>query len=396
VKTPLASIVLALAIVTSGLQSSAAADPGAVLTEILTAKTVSADWFDGAFLAAVNGANQIDAILGQLRSKLGAFQSITRQKDGSFLAKFTKGTMLCNISLDPGGRVQGLFFHAPQLSATSLDDALQRITSLSGSTSYVVTRNGKELAAAGQDRALSVGSTFKLSVLAALQAEITKQTRHWTDVVALSPSWKSLPSGILQKWPDNAPLTIQTLATLMISQSDNTAADALIALVGRPAIAPYADGNDPFFTTHDLFVLKSNGHSALRAAWRTGNVKQRTALVAELDAMPLPTIANVETSTANSDIEWHYTNRQLCALMSQVESLPLMSVNPGISTDGWKRVAYKGGSDFGVISMTAWLVADDGTSFCVSATQNTTTKDVDETAFVTAFQGIASFLSQHP
>jgi beta-lactamase class A len=395
VRTLLVSIVLALAIVASGLGSRAAATPQTVLTEILTAKTLSADVFSDTFGASV-GVNKVNAVLDQLRAKLGAFQSVAPQKDGSFLAKFAKGTMVCEISLDNDGRVQGLFFQTPQLYATSLDDALGRITALAGSTSYVVIKNGKELAASGQDRALSVGSTFKLSVLAALQEQIARQKLHWNDVVPLSAAWKSLPSGFLQTWPNDTPLTLQTLATLMISQSDNTAADSLISIVGRPAIAQYADGNDPFMTTHDMFVLKSNGRSALRDAWRNGDTKQRTALVAKLDAMPIPKIGDLDRSPANSDIEWHYTNRQLCALMSQVQALPFMSVNPGITATGWKRVAYKGGSDWGVFSMTVWLTADDGTTYCVSATENTTTSPANEDAFPTAFQSVTSYLAQHP
>ena len=40
-----------------------------------------------------------------------------------------------------------------------------------------------------------------------------------------------------QDWPKGAPVTLHTLATLMISISDNTATDQLIAIVGRDAIA---------------------------------------------------------------------------------------------------------------------------------------------------------------
>ena len=43
----------------------------------------------------------------------------------------------------------------------------------------------------------------------------------------------SLPSGITQSWPAGSPVTLQTLATLMISISDNTATDTLVTLERR-------------------------------------------------------------------------------------------------------------------------------------------------------------------
>ncbi|MFL9455456.1 serine hydrolase [Tolypothrix bouteillei VB521301_2] len=51
------------------------------------------------------------------------------------------------------------------------------------------------------------------------------QVLAWKDVVQLQPSEKSLPSGMLHTWPDGSYLTVQTLASLMISLSDNTATD---------------------------------------------------------------------------------------------------------------------------------------------------------------------------
>lgn len=52
---------------------------------------------------------------------------------------------------------------------------------------------------------------------------------------------KSLPGGILQNWPKGAPLTLHTLAGLMISQSDNTAADTLLEILGRDVVCRCRD-----------------------------------------------------------------------------------------------------------------------------------------------------------
>ena len=87
--------------------------------------------------------------------------------------------------------------------------------------------------------------------LDALRAEIDGKKRSWKDVVELVPEHRSLPSGILQGWPDHAPMTVYGLAGLMISISDNTATDALLTLVGCNAriTASLALGGRPFQPT---------------------------------------------------------------------------------------------------------------------------------------------------
>ncbi|WP_373047449.1 serine hydrolase [Vulgatibacter sp.] len=87
--------------------------------------------------------------------------------------------------------------------------------------------------------------------LGAVVAELVRATeageRRWDEVVRLAPEAYSLPSVLLQDWPAGAPVTLQTLATLMISRSDNTATDQLVHLLGRERIEAMlvATWNDP-------------------------------------------------------------------------------------------------------------------------------------------------------
>jgi hypothetical protein len=61
-----------------------------------------------------------------------------------------------------------------------------------------------------------------------------------------------------------------------------------------------------------------------------------------------------------------------------------MGINPGaVKKSDWDAVAYKGGSEPGVLNMTAWL-RKGSRSHCVSATWNAPQK-LDETGFATAF-----------
>ena len=86
-------------------------------------------------------------------------------------------------------------------------------------------------------------------------------------------SGRSLPSGMLHNWPEGAPVTLHTLASLMISISDNTATDILLGLVGRENVermmgrigiaAP--ERNRPFLATREIFALKTAPEAEQRA-----------------------------------------------------------------------------------------------------------------------------------
>jgi len=376
-------LALGLALLVANVPSVSAATitPAAALERVLTAPAQDTAWYSAEMRAAAPPA-QIDAVVGSVRKQLGTFVKLTGDgTGGNYVAVYTGGTMPCWISLNAGGIIDGLFFKAPQPTVGSLDAALARFAPLHGTLSYVVTEDGTERAARGQDKPLGVGSTFKLAVLTALVKQIDAGKRHWSDVVRVRDGWKSLPSGFLQTWPDGSHVTLETLASLMISISDNTATDILIHTLGRAVIEPYAGANVPLLTTHDMFALKTKGAAAARAAWRAGDAPVRRKMIAALDGAHLSADA-LDLRPADDDIDWQFTNRQLCALMAGVRHLPLFVINPGVATaSDWKSVAYKGGSDAGIISMTTWLVAKSGEQFCVSVTLNDATAAVDENAF---------------
>ena len=92
------------------------------------------------------------------------------------------------------------------------------------------------------------------------------------------------------------------------------------------------------------------------------------------------------------EVEWFFTARELCELMAQVQALPLMSVSPGVvNPDSWERVAFKGGSEPGVLNLTAWLTGVGGASYCVSATRNQDAP-IDNNAFISLYNGLIGTL----
>ncbi|MGH7756734.1 MAG: hypothetical protein ACREM8_10690 [Vulcanimicrobiaceae bacterium] len=87
-------------------------------------------------------------------------------------------------------------------------------------------------------------------------------------------------------------------------------------------------------------MLKSKTNVALREQYRVRNGQQRRMVLVEVDRQPLPGIGDVDTSPALSEFELNFSNRQLCAMMRDVQDLPLMGVNPGVaSASQWNHIA---------------------------------------------------------
>ncbi len=389
-----ALLVCAVVLMAGGARADTAAGltPQAALVRLFTADHVDADWFAPAFLSQVSAA-QVETIVGQLKAQLGAFKSV-KPEEQKYRVLFERGDDLASIRLDDNGRIVGLFFEVPLQYASSFQSAFDAFAQLPGQVSVYVEKGGAQRAALLGDSPLAVGSAFKLAVLNALEQQIARHATSWESVVRIEAREKSLPSGILQTWPDATPLTVNAVAALMISQSDNTAADMMLLHAGRSNVEAFGPRNRPFLTTREAFVLKDPKNANLLARYRTGSESQRRAMLPQIDALPLPAASIFGTQPLDTDIEWFFTTRELCALMRGVESVPLMGINPGVADPGdWRSVAYKGGSEPGVLNLTTWLIAKDGASFCVSATWNDT-KALDELKFFGLYKSLLSTLTR--
>ncbi len=252
-----------------------------------------------------------------------------------------------------------------------------------------------DLAAVNADEPLAVGSAFKLAVLAALENQIDEGTQQWNRVVSLQAEWKSLPSGMLQDWPDGTQLTLDTLATLMISISDNTATDALIDVVGRDTVEALAPHNQPLLTTKEAFILKNPENARLLRRYKFGNASARRRVLQQVDDRPLPGKSLFANAPIAPEVEWFFTTRELCSLMASVEDLDAMQVNPGVaSAREWERIAFKGGSEPGVLNLTTGLRDAQGNSYCVSATWNSPDQPLDEGVLTQFYESLIAGLKE--
>src|SRR5207244_2437442 len=113
---------------------------------------------------------------------------------GSYLVRFQRGTIRARIHLDGQGRIDGLLFTNPQFTYVSRSAALQGLRRLPGQVSLLVLTNGAPRLTIDPDRALAVGSAFKLAVLAALQQRIKAGQLSWKQEVTAHSGYHAAAS----------------------------------------------------------------------------------------------------------------------------------------------------------------------------------------------------------
>lgn len=237
---------------------------------------------------------------------------------------------------------------------------------------------------------LAVGSAFKLGVLAAVDDLVRSNVISWTDTVKLEKRNKSLPSGILQSWPEGTSLTVESLAALMISISDNTATDHLLGLAGREKVAQYMPQTRTALSTAELFKLKDPANADLLNAFRAGTYEM---VLAQLKDRPLPDVGIFSGDPIAIDIEWYLSAVELAALIERLESLDVMTINPGLADKAkYRRVAFKGGSESGVFNLTTWLADENGETFTIVVTVNDDLAPLDENTIIQSYQELLANL----
>jgi len=338
--------------------------------------------FTSAFLAEVS-AEQLMAIARQITGQFGpalAVESLdpATGTQAAMVIRVERALAQGSIAIAPGedNRISGLRF----TGFTPVDDSLAKIeanlAALPGTVSaWFGPVGGPARISLAPDRPLAVGSTFKLYVLAALAEDVKAGRSKWSDVVPLTE--RSFPSGQMQNWPEGAPVTLHTLASLMISISDNTATDQLIAELGEERIlnlindsghsAP--ETNQPFLATRELFLLKA-APDHMAESWRSGDLSTRYSVRRAVSLRKSPTLDQINAAFADGpkalDIEWFASPADLARLFAHMRKtadpgvFAIMAINPSATPaikDNWQYIGFKGGSEPGVLNYT-WLLTD--------------------------------------
>ena len=335
--------------------------------------------FSKSFLAKVP-VDKIAGILTDFSAKYGKFEKAILKSGNTLEILYEKAKMPGTLTFDNEGKVVGLWYGMPTLISDSLSAIKEELLKLKGDVSICIKKDSDVIFEINKSKPLAIGSTFKLYVLKALKYQFDSGKIKYEDVVNLKE--KSLPSGILQNWPEDTPITIATLANLMISISDNTATDALIRKLGRDYIEKYApETMKPFYMTSELFRLK--------LGLKDEEIKSFIAMDVPVKREYLKTLNKIKISDLDAskfskpifiDLEWYSTTEELCNVMMFLKFSPHLAINPGLADkDDWNYVGFKGGSEPGVLNYTHILVKDkDKTPFTISATINDHDKNVDE------------------
>jgi beta-lactamase class A len=354
---------------------------------LLNGEAQPEDIFTKGFRAAIADA-QIKALGASFTAQFGPAVEVAllSPRDGTRAAleiRFERGLAKGGIAIDPAldNRINELRFTSLEALAVA-DDTAEKITAdlaaLPGSVNawFGPLDGGAPSISTGADTPLALGSTFKLYVLAALAEDVKAGRRKWTDVVALDQ--KSYPSGQLQEWPKGSPVTLHTLASLMISISDNTATDELIMVLGRERVlelmrdSGHTDiaANDPFLTTRELFMLKADPQ--LTAQWRSDGKDAQTGAISTLAERTNAPLEEINAAFAQGpkaiDIEWFASPADLAKLFAHMrrtadpKAFDILAISPSVTPGikaNWDYIGYKGGSEPGVLNLT-WLLTDAG------------------------------------
>ncbi|MEM8819316.1 MAG: hypothetical protein AAGE90_07310 [Pseudomonadota bacterium] len=125
-------------------------------------------------------------------------------------------------------------------------------------------------------------------------------------------------------------------------------------------------------TTAEIFKLKAEGNTALRKAYASSDREGRAAILASLATQALPYPRKIEQTATWREAEWFVSARQLCQVFERLQSAPALGGVPNalVAAEGWTWVGFKGGSEFGVLNLSAVGILPDGRAACAVVTAN--------------------------
>jgi hypothetical protein len=101
-----------------------------------------------------------------------------------------------------------------------------------------------------------------------------------------------------------------------------------------------------------------------------GDAATRRAILDRIAGAPIPAPAALSQGITH-EVEWFMTAQELCSLLDATADLPSVGINPGLADrKDWQSVAYKGGSEIGVLNVSSRFTGKDGRVHCAVATWN--------------------------
>lgn len=317
-------------------------------------------------------SEKIKNILSEFQKSDGPCLKIKHIENEKYLLITKKSKRPTSLYFNEEEKLTGLWFDHSQLtqdSFESINSDLKKNQTKDETYSFILLKNNKEIIwDFNSSLKMPLGSTFKVWILNEIRKDLEQKKYNFEKVLKLTKQNMSLKSGLLQDFPVGTSFTIESLASLMISESDNTATDHLIDFIGRDRLTKSINGKDPFLKTSEMFKLKTKD-SNLRKRYLKSPMKEKLLILKDLSKVSLPSYSDLVSEPVEIDlIEWHSDARRTCQVFFDVKDFVLMGINPGIAkNDDWKRVLYKGGSEAGVLNMSHLVKNSKGDWFCLFA-----------------------------
>ena len=256
------------------------------------------------------------------------------------VAAFGTVTLTVNISVERAGLINTLLLGPYQPPPASWVQADRELAGLAPDASLLAARvspggNCTPVHQVAASAARPLASMFKLFVLGALAQQIAAGRVSWNQDLTVTDALKSPGSGSLQNDPDGTRVSVRQTAAIMISISDNTAADMLMQLVGRSAVeaqdrqwSDHAALNVPFLTARESLLLKILNYPALANRYLSLAPGQRAAFLASsVDPLPfsqaqVQNLAQAWTEPRDIDsIEYFASPDDICRAFAGLQRL---------------------------------------------------------------------------
>jgi hypothetical protein len=371
--------------------------------------------FSKRFLAAVPPERMTELLTGfyKKRGSIVRIEPADTSKANSGKARFITSMnyaidVSMSVSKSAPNLIEGLLFGVANPNATSIPEVMKQVAQLGTTTFYaaeLMPRSDRVIGASNQSAAFPLGSAFKLFVLATLVDEIEQGKRKWDDVVKLDEASRALPSGHLHTWPVASPLTLHTVAALMISESDNTATDLLIHTLGRAHVermlktlgVAASERDLPLLTVFEMFKLKSMGRESIAERYKRASVaEKRKILDVELAAVHHDSVEFNEAGLPVDidTVEWFASGEDLSRVLRWIRdhsasdktspARSILAINPGLRIDRtkWEYAGFKGGSEPGVLNLTYLLRSTAGKWYVLTVGWKDTKAPLDEESFL--------------
>lgn len=361
--------------------------------------------FNAAFRAQVPDA-QIQSVVQQLTTQYGAARGLegiepVSAQAGIIHLRYARAIVHMQLTVEPAAPylVSGLLLAGADMTGDTMAAVLGELRQLPGQVNFAVARLGDNaptlLNSIEADRPLATGSTFKLFILGELSRQVQAGQRHWSDVVNVDRS--SIGGGTVAGFPRGAPITLHTLASLMISISDNSATDILLHVVGRENVERMMAAmgvrdparNRPLLSTLELGLVKAAPANAF-ALWQQADEATRRQLLANDYAATDASRINAALFAGNpvriDTVEWFASASDFVRVMDWLRrhaddtAKGILAISGGLPPQPLSSLRYagfKGGSEPGVANLTYLVQTRSGAWYALSTGWNNPAAPVD-------------------